>query len=67
LAVDPRWHVVESRETASQRILLVRVDAPGAPLPDRWQSRSIGVEELALGYLRESPGYSRPVAVEATR
>jgi ABC-2 type transport system ATP-binding protein len=65
--VDPRWHVVESREAGSQRILLVRVDAPGAPLPENWEARTVGVEELALAYLRESPDYARPVAVEATR
>jgi ABC-2 type transport system ATP-binding protein len=65
--IDPRWHVVESRETGSQRMLLVRLDSPGAPLPDRWEGRPVGVEELALAYLRESPAYARPVAVEATR
>src|SRR5947209_5448884 len=47
-AVDPRWHVVESREAGSQRILLVRVDANGARLPDRWEARPVGIEELAL-------------------
>ena len=65
--VDPRWHVVESREAAAQRTLLVRIDDPGRALPDRWQARSVGVEELALAYLRESSDHTRPVPVEVTR
>jgi ABC-2 type transport system ATP-binding protein len=66
--LDPAWHPLESREAGSQQILLVRVDPPRAPLPDGWESRPVGVEELALAYLRRSPDYySRPRALEATR
>jgi ABC-2 type transport system ATP-binding protein len=67
LAVDPRWHVVESRTTGSQQMLLVRLGTPGDSVPDSWEARPVGVEELALAYLRESPAFARPVAVEATR
>jgi ABC-2 type transport system ATP-binding protein len=64
---DPRWQILESREAGAQQILLVRVDAPGAPLPDTWEARPVGVEELALAYLREAPTHTRPVTAEATR
>jgi len=64
---DPRWHMLESREAGAQQILLVRVDSPpGTPLPVQWEARPVGVEELALAYLRESTNYTRPVSVEAT-
>jgi ABC-2 type transport system ATP-binding protein len=66
LAVDSRWHVVESRYAGAQQILLVRVDVAGGPLPNGWEARSVGVEELALAYLRESTEHIRPAAVEAT-
>jgi ABC-2 type transport system ATP-binding protein len=67
LVADPRWHVVEARHAGSQQILLVAVDLAAAPLPDGWEARSVGVEELALAYLREAPAYIRPAAVGATR
>jgi ABC-2 type transport system ATP-binding protein len=67
LAADPRWHVVEARETGAQQTLLVRVDNPEARPPDRWETRAVGVEEVALAYLRESAEYARPAPMEAVR
>ncbi|HEY5249912.1 MAG TPA: ABC transporter ATP-binding protein [Dermatophilaceae bacterium] len=66
LPIDRRWTVVESRRAGSQQILLVRVDGPGSVLPDKWEARPVGVEELALAYLRRATDRIRPVAVEAT-
>jgi ABC-2 type transport system ATP-binding protein len=65
--LDPRWDVLESRVAGAHQSLLVRVDEPGAPPPDRWEVRSVGVEELAMAYLRESPDPTRRVAVQALR
>ena len=64
---DPRWLIVEARETQAQRSLLVRTDAPAVPEPPGWEGRPVGVEELALAYLREAPGVARPVAMEVGR
>jgi ABC-2 type transport system ATP-binding protein len=64
---DPGWGVVEARETQTQRSLLVRTDTPAVAPPPGWESRAVGVEELALAYLREAPGVVRPVAVEVGR
>lgn len=65
LAADPRWHVVESRRAGSQQILLVAVDETARPLPTGWDARPVGVEELALAYLRESSEFPMPAVVEA--
>jgi hypothetical protein len=59
--------VVESRDARAVRVLLARVDDQATPVPDEWEARAVGVEELALAYLRESPVPTRPFAVEATR
>jgi len=64
---DPSWLTVEARETQTQRSLLVRIDAPPVPLPPGWEGRPVGVEELALAYLREAPGVARPVVVGVGR
>ncbi len=64
---DPRWRVLESREAGSQQHLLVRLHAPTDPVPDGWEARRVGVEELALAYLRESSVTSHLVPVEAGR
>jgi len=64
---DARWHVLEASEAGAQQLLLVHVDGPDMPLPPAWEGRPVGVEELALAYLRETPAYTRPVAVEAGR
>ena len=64
---DPRWQVVEPTVAGSQQHLLVRLRAPTDPVPDGWESRTVGVEELALAYLRESAVPTHLAPVEATR
>ena len=66
-SIDPRWQIVEARETEALRSLLVRSEVSPVPLPAGWEARSVGVEELALAYLRESPDVARPLAVGAPR
>ena len=48
------WEVIESTTTGSQSHLLVRLASPDAALPLACESRPVGIEELALAYLRES-------------
>ena len=64
---DPRWLVIEARETQAQRSLLVRADAAPVPHHPGGRRRPVGVEELALAYLREAPGVARPVVMEVGR
>jgi ABC-2 type transport system ATP-binding protein len=64
---DPRWQVLDSTFAGSQQHLLVRLHAPTDLVPEGWEARPIGVEELALAYLRESSTPTRPVAVETSR
>jgi len=49
-----QWNVVHTRGGGAQAHLLVRA-AAADPLPPSWESRTVGLEELALAYLRE-PG-----------
>lgn len=64
---DPRWQVVESTAAGAQQHLLVRLQGPNDHVPDGWESRAAGVEELALAYLRESSVPTPLVPVEASR
>jgi ABC-2 type transport system ATP-binding protein len=64
---DPRWQVLEAHEAGSQKHLLVRLGAPTDPVPEGWEARTVGVEELALGYLRESSIPSSLIPAGATR
>ncbi len=48
------WPVVHARRGQAQAHLLVRA-AAGDPVPPGWEAHPAGLEELALGYLRE-PG-----------
>jgi ABC-2 type transport system ATP-binding protein len=59
------WQVIQSSEAGSQRHLLVRLGGSADGPPDSWESRAVGVEELVLGYLRESatPAAFAPVEV----
>jgi ABC-2 type transport system ATP-binding protein len=52
---DPTWQVIHSSEAGAQQHLLVRLERPDDPEPPGWQARTVGVEELALGYLRDVP------------
>jgi ABC-2 type transport system ATP-binding protein len=64
---DPRWQVLDSTFAGSQQHLLVRLRTPNDPAPEGWEARRVGVEELALAYLRESSAPTRALAVEASR
>ncbi len=52
---DARWQVIGSREAGAQQHLLVRVESADDAEQAGWQARTVGVEELALAYLREEP------------
>jgi ABC-2 type transport system ATP-binding protein len=52
--VDPTWTVIQSSRAGAQQHLLVRL-GHGAQLESAgWQARTVGVEELALAYLRDT-------------
>jgi ABC-2 type transport system ATP-binding protein len=50
-----RLRVVHARRGEAQAHLLVRVNGTGDPVPAGWEAHPVGLEELALAYLRE-PG-----------
>ena len=64
---DPAWHVIQATGAGSQQHLLVRLDANTDPDPARWQTQTVGVEELALAYLRDSRTPVTLTPLEATR
>ncbi|MFL6063029.1 MAG: ABC transporter ATP-binding protein [Marmoricola sp.] len=47
------WEVVETSGTPAQTSQLVRLTSPGAALPPGTETRAVGIEELAMAYLRE--------------
>ena len=49
---SPRWEVVESSVAGAQTHQLVRLDSPESGPPTGCDSRAVGVEELAMAYLR---------------
>jgi ABC-2 type transport system ATP-binding protein len=49
----PGWPVVHASRDGAQARLLVRASAAD-PVPPGWQAYPVGLEELTLGYLRES-------------
>jgi ABC-2 type transport system ATP-binding protein len=53
----PGWEAIETSRTGSQTAQLVRLPSPGAPVPLGCDARAVGIEELAMAYLREG---SRP-------
>ena len=62
--------VVQARRAEAQAHLLVRATADD-PVPPGWEAHPVGLEELALGYLREpgaasgpGPANGRPLLVE---
>ena len=48
------WEVIESNAAVAQTQRLVRLSSAAAPLPPTCESRPVGIEELALAYLREA-------------
>jgi ABC-2 type transport system ATP-binding protein len=51
---DAEWDVVESSAAGAQTQELVRLRSPGAVLPAGCAARPVGIEELAMAYLRTS-------------
>lgn len=62
LPPPPDWEVVESRTTGVQTHRLVRVAVRSGPVPAGWEARPVGVEELALAYLRGGAAEARVLA-----
>jgi ABC-2 type transport system ATP-binding protein len=65
------WPVVHARSALAQAHMLVRT-APDDPLPPGWEAHPVGLEELALAYLREPgaaalPGPARGIGREGER
>jgi ABC-2 type transport system ATP-binding protein len=50
-----QWNVVHARRGGAQSHLLVRGNGASDPVPPGWEAHPVGLEELALAYLRE-PG-----------
>ena len=59
--------VIESSTTGTQTHRLIRLAAPGAQLPPGCEARGVGIEELTLAYLRESPQPQLASLTGATR
>ena len=53
------WPVVYVRRGEAQAHVLVR-STPGDPIPSGWEAHSVGLEELALAYLREPGAFALP-------
>lgn len=49
------WEVIESELSGARAHRLVRLRSPESPLPSGCEARPVGVEELTLAYLRETP------------
>jgi ABC-2 type transport system ATP-binding protein len=64
---DPSWEILETREAGTQKHLLVRLSGSDDPVRSGWEARRVGIEELALAYLRESWSPTGLEAVEAAR
>ncbi len=49
---DPDWEVIESSVAGAQTQQLIRLRSPDSSLPAGCDARAVGVEELAMAYLR---------------
>jgi ABC-2 type transport system ATP-binding protein len=58
--------VIQSRDAGAQQHLLVRLPEAVA-VPVGWQSRTVGIEEIVMAYLRESPAAADATLVGANR
>jgi ABC-2 type transport system ATP-binding protein len=63
--VGAGWQVVESSTTSARTHRLVRLTEPDSIPPDH-ESRAVGLEELALAYLRQGPAPT-PALAEVLR
>jgi hypothetical protein len=52
---DAAWQVIQSSEAGAQQHLLVHLRSGADDEPAGWQARTVGLEELALAYLRDDP------------
>jgi len=59
--------VIESSTAGPQTHRLVRLAAPETPLPPGCEARPVGIEELALAYLRETTATQAPTLAGASR
>jgi ABC-2 type transport system ATP-binding protein len=64
---EASWQVIQSSEAGAQQHLLVRLDPSADPQLAGWQARTVGVEELALAYLREAPAVPALAQMGASR
>jgi ABC-2 type transport system ATP-binding protein len=55
-----RMKVVHARRGEVQAHLLVRTNGAGDPVPQGWEAHPVGLEELALAYLRELDAAALP-------
>jgi ABC-2 type transport system ATP-binding protein len=55
-----RLTVVHARRGEAQTHLLVRTNGSAAPVPHGWEMHPVGLEELALAYLREPSAAALP-------
>jgi ABC-2 type transport system ATP-binding protein len=60
----PPWEVIESSGATTR---VVRLHSPGVPLPDGCDARAVGIEELAMAYLRAGSQPAAPVLTGAAR
>jgi ABC-2 type transport system ATP-binding protein len=61
------WEVIESTPAGAQTHQIVRLALPIMPMPPAWESRPVGIEELALAYLRETSAPAVPTMAGAPR
>lgn len=61
------WEVIQSSAGGAQTHQLVKLPPDAPPLPRDWQKRPVGVEELAMGYLRETAALQPATLTGATR
>jgi ABC-2 type transport system ATP-binding protein len=64
---DVNGEVIESNTMGSQTHQLIRLTSPDAALPPDCEARPVGLEELALAYLREATAPPALSPVGATR
>ncbi|MDX6278876.1 MAG: type transport system ATP-binding protein [Nocardioidaceae bacterium] len=63
----PDWEVIESSSVGSQTTQLVRLPSADTPLPFGAEARTVGIEELAMAYLRSGVRLSAPTLTGASR
>ena len=63
----PDWEVIESTSAGAQTTQLVRLPSPDTPLPLGTEARTVGIEELAMAYLRSGIRLSAATLTGASR